>query len=100
MQKYNDYFFRFFIFNVILGMSCDEHFMELFAPIVVVRERNVFNVIIYYTACSIRRIKYFTGLRIKALSSSGQIPKRVKLFLQHLFFTDGYLFVWNSSAIA
>lgn len=47
MQKYNDYFFRFFIFNVILGMSCDEHFMELFAPIVVVRERNVFNVIIY-----------------------------------------------------
>ena len=44
--------------------------------------------------------KYFIGLRIKALSSSGQIPKRVKLFLQHLFFTDGYLFVWNSSAIA
>ena len=43
--------------------------------------------------------KYFIGLRIKALSSSGQIPKRVKLFLQHLFFTDGYLFVWNSSAI-
>ena len=81
-------------------MSCDEHFMELFAPIVVVRERNVFNVIIYYTACSIRRIKYFIGFRIKALSSSGQIPKRVKLFLQHLFFTDGYLFVWNSSAIA
>ena len=29
--------------------------------------------------------KYFKGLRIKALSSSGQIPKRVKLFLQHLF---------------
>lgn len=59
MQKYNDYFFRFFIFNVILGMSCDVHFMELFAPIVVVRERNVFNVIIYYTACSIRRIIIF-----------------------------------------
>ena len=29
---------------------------------------------------------YFIGLRIKALSSSGQIPKRVKLFLQHLFY--------------
>ena len=70
-------------------MSCDEHYKQLFAPIVVVvRERNVSNVIIHYTAYSNRRIiifKYFIGLRIEAFSSTCLIPKRIKLFGQQLF---------------
>ena len=78
-------FFSFFIPNMILGMSCDVHYRQLFAPIVVLRERYVSNVIIHYTACSSRRIIIFLnilqGLKLKAQ----QIPKRIKLFCQQLF---------------
>ena len=70
---------------MILGMSCDVHYRQLFAPIVVLRERYVSNVIIHYTACSSRRIIIFLnilqGLKLKAQ----QIPKRIKLFCQQLF---------------